>query len=61
MNPRTGSVPESASTLGSAEAPDNAKVKDGAMVMTPAKKFTSEKSDGALAVWLVTSYLQDSS
>ena len=45
-SPRTGSVPASASTPGSAEVPDNAKAKDGAMVTTPARKFTSEKSDG---------------
>merc|ERR1712032_1599797 len=45
-NPRTGSVPENASTPGSAEVPDNAKAKDGAMEMTPARKSTSEESDG---------------
>merc|ERR1712078_289830 len=45
-NPRTGSELESASTPGSAEVPDNVKAKDGAMVMIPARKFTSESSEG---------------
>ena len=43
MNPRTGSVPESASTPGSAEALDNARVKDGATVMMPARRSTNEQ------------------
>merc|ERR1712167_541252 len=41
-NQRTGSEPASASTPGNAEAPECAKAKDGAMVTTLAKKFTSE-------------------
>merc|ERR1712146_809514 len=45
-NPRTGLELENASTPGSAEVPDNVKAKDGAMVMIPARKFTSESSEG---------------
>ena len=41
-SPRTGSVPENASTPGSAEVPDSVKDKDGAMVMTLAKRSTNE-------------------
>merc|ERR1712166_1394517 len=42
MNLRTGSERENASTPGNAEVPEFAKDKDGAMVMMPARKFTSE-------------------
>merc|ERR1740117_735996 len=42
-NPRTGLVPENASTHGSAEDLDNVKVKDGAMVTTLAKRSTSDQ------------------
>ncbi|MFN9903261.1 MAG: hypothetical protein ACK55Z_31710, partial [bacterium] len=42
-NLRTGSEPENANIHGNAEVPDNAKDKDGAMEMMPAKKSTNEK------------------
>ena len=42
MNLKTGLVLENASTHGNAEAPDNVKVKAGAMVMMPAKRSMSE-------------------
>ena len=42
MNQRTGSELENASIHGNAEAPECARVKAGAMVMTPARKSTSE-------------------
>ena len=43
-NLRTGSEPVNASTPGSAEAPECAKAKDGAMVMTLVRKFTSDQT-----------------
>merc|ERR1712166_916780 len=42
MNPRTGLEQVNASTPGNAEVPEFAKDKAGAMVMMPARKFTSE-------------------
>merc|ERR1712032_659333 len=42
MSLRTGLVLESASTPGSAEALDNARVKDGATVTIPARRSTNE-------------------
>merc|ERR1711943_169412 len=47
-NLRIGSEPESASTLGNAEVPDNAKVKAGATVMTPARRSTNEQPTNEL-------------
>ena len=44
-NLRTGSEPENASTPGSAEVPDNVRVKAGAMVTMPARRSMSELLD----------------
>ena len=41
-SPKTGSEPENASTPGNAEAPESAKDRDGATVMTPARRSTNE-------------------
>merc|ERR1711934_140812 len=59
MNQRTGSVPESASTPGSAEAPDNAKDKAGAMVTTPARRSTSELLDHRMVYTLKSRMFND--
>merc|ERR1711907_339784 len=45
MSLRTGSEPENASTPGSAEVPDNVRVKAGAMVTMPARRSMSELLD----------------